>query len=336
MFTSARFKLTGWYLLIILVMTGTLSGLFYLRTSYVLEQEFRRIEQRFLRNGYYTPSISLQLQIVAEDLDNTRRQILLQILSINGLIAVFFGVAGFILSGKTLQPIKETMQEQKRFIADAAHELRTPLTALKTSLEVNLMDESLSKKSRVILQENLEDVTSLEQLTNSLLRLSRLEDHRSHFESVFISDTLTKAIKHVKPLANKKSITFEQSVPKDLIISGDPGALLDLCIIFLDNAIKYSHPKSTVGVTACTRRSEIQLEISDSGVGISKEHVEHIFDRFYRVDQARSKLDSGGYGLGLAVAQKIMTQHQGSISVRSELGKGTTFTLRFPKKISHT
>ena len=223
------------------------------------------------------------------------------------------------------------MEEQKRFIGDAAHELKTPITALKTSLEVNLMDKDLDTKSHNILRENLEDVASLESLTKSLLHLARLDGQQSKFSEINLTEIIDRAIKHVRPLAKKKNVTLNTNqISQKLMIKGDKEMILDLLLIFLDNAIKFSPEKSQISLIVKPLANQVVIKIKDTGIGIAKHHLPHIFDRFYRVDQARSNSDEGGHGLGLAVAKQIIDQHHGSVSVKSEVGKGTTFTIKLP------
>lgn len=331
MFTQARIKLTLWYLLIILCISGSLSLLFYLRANFVFQQEFARIERRFVREqNNFNPQVNIPPppRFLPEDLEAAKEQIIIQIIMINGLIVIFFIPAGYFLSGLTLHPIKKTMDEQKRFVSDAAHELKTPLTALKTSLEVSLMDKKLDHKAKKILQENLTDVNSLEKLTQNLLQLAQANNHNLQFKPVSLEKIINQAIKKINPLASKKQIKIKfKKLTQDYKIPGDETSLINLLVIFLDNSVKYSHSETKIAVTVQGLKNSVQVKISDNGIGIEEKHLPFIFNRFYRIDNSRT---GSGYGLGLSVAQKIIKQHHGSVKVESQPGKGTTFTLQFP------
>jgi signal transduction histidine kinase len=313
--------------------------LFYQRVSQVFNQEIERLGNRYLMHlDCPGPSCPLNensrrtFQITAEEQLESRNQIFNQLLWINGLVLVIATVGGFYLSGTTLAPIQKTMEEQKRFIADAAHELRTPITALKTSLEVNLMDDNLPECSKDILQENLEDLSGLEALTNSLLKLAKAEQQVFDVKPVSLQSVIQQALKQVQPLADKNKVKFKSKFEdQDLQVKADEAALVELFVILFDNAIKYSPQQSQVLVKARERKNQVEVRVTDHGLGIAPHHLKHIFDRFYRVDAARGKKDSGGYGLGLSLAKKIIQAHHGSIRVESELDRGTTFILDLPK-----
>jgi signal transduction histidine kinase len=319
-FISARIKLTLFYTLTIMAISGAVSGMFYYRTSQVIEIEYARIERRFQE-----PMRPMMLRIQPEDLERAKHQMVLQLLRINGLIVAVVAVLGYVLSGLTLKPIQDSMEEQKRFVGDAAHELRTPITALKTSIEVNLMDKTLGKETQKILKENLTDVNGLEALTNSLLKLSKISDQKIELNPVNLTNIIDISVKKIIPLARKKDIRLLfYGGANTVIVNGDEHTLIDLFVILLDNAVKYSPQKTVVEI----RLTGQTVSIADKGIGISSDDLDHIFDRFYQADSSRSH---EGFGLGLSVAQKIVTQHGGSISVKSKVGQGTIFTVSLPK-----
>jgi signal transduction histidine kinase len=142
---------------------------------------------------------------------------------------------------------------------------------------------------------------------------------------------LESAIKKIKPLAQKKLITIELTgadVSAEIITE----EITKLCVILLENAIKYSPKKSLVNIETQQNRTEAIIKISDSGIGISQKDMPHIFDRFYRADDARTRTNTSGYGLGLSIAKQIINKHRGTIQVESTVKKGTTFIVRIPKK----
>jgi signal transduction histidine kinase len=150
--------------------------------------------------------------------------------------------------------------------------------------------------------------------------------------SVSLSEIIHHTIEKLRPLSLKKQIEISENIEK-MSMEGNEKSLTELCIILLDNAIKYSPEKATVSLTAINKDAKIEVTVQDSGVGIAKENIPHIFDRFYRVDTSRTKQHIPGYGLGLSIAKRIVTLHQGTIHVASTPGKGTTFTIIFPKEM---
>lgn len=337
MFEAARLKLTLWYVLIILLISGSFSGLFYYRATQLIWRQHDRIQDRIEKEDFFAPPspqgiIHKRMQrIFEEDFETAKRDLLHQLVLINGMIIFVTGSSAYFLAGKTLEPIKTAMDEQKRFVGDAAHELKTPITALKTSLEVNLMDKKLGLKARKILLENLDDLEGLESLTESLLKLAKVDGYKLAKRPVLARDMVNKAMRLVKPLATKKKIRIQLSTPKSkLAIWGDEDALTELVVILLDNAIKFSPDKSRVNLQIKQVGKNILVSVSDRGVGIDKHHVPHIFDRFYRVESSRTKWGTNGFGLGLSVAEKIVREHQGKIEVESEPNKGSTFKIWLP------
>jgi len=338
MFTSARLKLTGWYLLIIMVISISFSAVIYRVLTYevdrLLERQSARLTQQFNDPSMYPAEMRgnrFNMMLLDPELvDELKSRLIINLAFINGLILLGAGGLGFMLAGKTLQPIKVMIDEQNRFIADASHELRTPITALKTTLEVNLRDQSLSlKEARQILEANLEDVNRLQTLSNALLELAQYQKPPTATTSATtnVADAAKEAIKVVKPIATAKKITIKSNISAgEAAISSKE--LTDVLIILLDNALKYSPEKTMIDVTSTNHDGHLALKISDQGIGIAAKDLPHIFDRFYQVESSRSSKTRKGYGLGLAIAKQTIERNNGSISVASVLQTGTTFTLR--------
>lgn len=333
LFISARLKLTLYYTLAIVLLSSSVSVLFYQRTAIVIEQEYERLEQRLQREIVgIVPSPGTGpaggRRILLTDVATAKGLVARQLVRINLLISVVVAIAGYILAGLTLAPIEEAMEEQKRFIGDAAHELKTPLTALKTSLEVNLLNPSLAKETKQVLQENLQEVSHLEALSDGLLRLATLSEKPPPLTAVKLEAVLQQLEKRFKPLAKKKKIALELKLKKKLpAVLGTELLLSEVLSILIDNALKYTKAGGTVSIEAQPSRSGVCVLVRDTGVGISNQHLPHIFDRFYRASSARSHQLVGGYGLGLALAQKITKELGAHLSVKSTQGVGSVFTL---------
>ncbi|HUD09353.1 MAG TPA: HAMP domain-containing sensor histidine kinase [Patescibacteria group bacterium] len=260
-------------------------------------------------------------------------RVLEALFGVNVIILFLSALAGYFLAGRTLRPIKKMLDEQNRFITDASHELNTPLTALKTSLEVNLRDKKMNlDKARKVLSSNLEDVNTLQSLSEELMALIMYQKQNGNFKitKVDLTNIIKTTTEQVKPLAVKKRITIKVDASKAFVM-GDEKSLKELFVILLDNAIKYTDGHSPISLMIRKDDSDVNILVKDGGVGIKKEDLPHIFDRFYRADRSRSRQRVGGYGLGLSIAKRIVTLHNGSIRVESGIDKGSVFTVTLPK-----
>lgn len=231
-----------------------------------------------------------------------------------------------------MRPIKEMVDEQTRFVADASHEFRTPLTAMKTAIEVNLRDKNLSaEEAKSVLKSNLSDVDSLKKLSDNLLALSYFETDgvKQTMGRVSLKAVLLSAVEKIKYLAKEKNISINKSI-EEVFVFGDKEKLAQLFIIFLDNAVKYSFKGGEIKISAKKNDKSVVVRIEDKGVGIKKKDIPFIFKSFYRGDKSRSKDFAEGYGLGLSIAKKLIEIHKGTVSVGSSINKGTVFTIIFP------
>jgi signal transduction histidine kinase len=271
------------------------------------------------------------MQELNKDLQTAKNRIKINLAVINGIILSFSGIGAYYLAGITLQPIKKALNKQKKFIADASHEFRTPLTVLKTTTEVALKNKALEDNSREILQSNLEEINYLQKLADKLLRLANYEKNGTTFQftQLNLKKIIQQALKRIKPLAEDKNIALKTEL-ENCPIKGNPEKLLEMTLIFLDNAIKYNQTNGSVTVSLSKNKHKAVFRIKDDGIGIAEKDLPQIFNRFYRTDQARSNDKVNGFGLGLSLAKQIINIHQGTISVDSKTDNGTTFTITFP------
>lgn len=341
MFRSARLKLTAWYLLIIMVISLSFSTVIYRMFSMEVERVARiqrlRIE-RGLNGGTlpFSDDTSPSPRLILDDalIGEEQQRIILFLAVVNAGVFVLSGALGYFLAGRTLEPIAAMVDEQHRFISDASHELRTPLTALKSSLEVNIRDPNLTiAAAKTLMKESVSDVNKLQSLSDSLLQLAQYQTPKPKFSTIHLDAISQSACRQVSSLAQRKHITLANDIPS-LELDASEYGILDLLVILLDNAIKYSPQRSTVRLSAKRTDGSVLISVMDTGIGINATDLPHIFDRFYRADTARSKQSLGGYGLGLSIAKQIANAHHGSISVESAPKKGTTFTVRLPIKQS--
>lgn len=329
MFHSTRIKLTVWYTFIIAIISVSFSvGMYKILTAELdrVERVQRtRIERGFSERSRFLVSLEgreesirpflLDPQLVRE----TKEHIGINLAAINLAILVFSAGGGYFLAGRTLKPIKEMVDEQGRFISDASHELRTPLTALKTEIEVNLRDKALTfNEAKRLLKSNLEEVESLQVLSDGLIKLTQYQKGGSPLTlgRVTLAELVDEAERKVTNLGKDKNVKILNNAT-DYNFVGNKLSLVELLVIFLDNAIKYSPKDSEVTVSSERTDGHILIHISDQGVGINNEDLPRLFDRFYRADESRTKSDTPGYGLGLSIAKQIVDRHHGVIRVKS-------------------
>lgn len=338
-FDSAYLKLTAVYVLIVMIISIGFSITLYQISSGEINRGLVR-QNGVLRNFPVQrgdQSLSDLDQILQNQLEESGSHLRTNLIYFNLLIFVLSSVASFFLAKRSMQPIEKAMDAQNRFTADASHELRTPLTAMRSEIEVSLRDKKMGlPDAKKLLQSNLEEIEKLESLSTALLKLARTQDENNQsFSEVSLEDVVTESYERVSALADKKQIDFETKL-KDLKIQGDKQGLVDLFVILLDNAIKYSPIKTKIIITMEKERqnniypSWAVVRIKDRGVGIKASEIPYIFNRFYRADTSRSKEKIDGYGLGLSIAKQIVELHSGKIIVTSRPGKGTEFAVKFP------
>ncbi len=331
MFLKARLKLTAWYLLIIMLVSLIFSAIIYRGLINEVERFERmqrtRFERRLEIRGPFKP-----LPVNAELIEEVKKRILIRLFLINSGILILAGTLGYFLAGQTLQPIKQMVEEQNRFISDASHELRTPLTALKSAFEVFLRDKRVNvSQARNLIKESLTDINKLQALTDSLLKLAQYQKPQNHLKltKVNLNQVINQAIRKVKPLTIRKAIKIKATL-QPVTVMGNNFSLLDLLVILLDNAIKYSFKNSQITINLTTTNKHALVSITNVGPGIAPKDLPYIFNRFYQADTARSKQNGNGYGLGLAIAKEIVDLHRGSIEVKSTPGEQTTFVVKLP------
>lgn len=223
---------------------------------------------------------------------------------------------------------------RRDFVANVSHELRTPITSIKGFVET-LLHENLEDRENSLrfLQIVLRQVNRLDEIIQDLLTLSRVErgteEQTIELESEPLAGVLRSAVEMCEKKAADKQIAVEVVCPDELAAPIN-GPLLEQAVVNLvDNAIKYSEPHATVRVVGSEQSGDVIIRVQDEGCGIEAKHLPRLFERFYRVDRARSR-ELGGTGLGLAIVKHIVAAHKGSVWVESTIGRGSTFTIRLP------
>jgi heavy metal sensor kinase len=231
--------------------------------------------------------------------------------------------------------LDESFQSVTRFTADASHELRTPLTIIRGELETSLLDKSLSENVRETIYSLIEETENLSKIVQCLLSLSRLDSGGAQMERVRLNlgDLVSTITDQMVPLADEKHVMLTSQAQGLVEVEGDRVRLKQVVVNLLDNAIKYTPEggRVTVGVNVSDRRA--QLEISDTGPGITKGDLPHVFERFYRADQVRLGSIEGA-GLGLSIVQSICTAHGGFVKAENHADGGCRFIVQLPLAIS--
>jgi two-component system phosphate regulon sensor histidine kinase PhoR len=220
---------------------------------------------------------------------------------------------------------------RREFVANASHELRTPVAAIHAVAETLAAAPNMTSGDRVRFERILMNHAGrLSRLVKDLLDLSRAEASRPRVEPVDLSKPLASALAAVRERADEKRISLTDSVPAGLpALAADSTSVEQVLVNLLDNAVKYTPEGGRVCIRAQQDGRMVRIDVEDTGIGIPAEHLPRIFERFYRVDPARTR-DMGGTGLGLAIVKHLLQSHGGDVSVRSRVGGGTTFTVTLP------
>lgn len=227
--------------------------------------------------------------------------------------------------------LEDSFKQIKQFTADASHELKTPLTILKGEMEIALRSKGDMGHMREALTSGLEEIDRMSRIVVNLLDLAKMDVEKGALpmEPVNIDRVLAERFEHFRRRASDKSIELVLARSDKAVVKGDPVRLSQLLSNLIDNAIKYTGRGGRVELSLDIDGGEAVIRVKDTGMGIPASDIPYIFDRFYRVNQARSG-DEGGAGLGLSICREIATSHGGRITVASEPGFGTTFTATLP------
>lgn len=237
---------------------------------------------------------------------------------------------GYVLVRQSTAPVERSMNQMRRFMADAAHELRTPVTLLRTRAEVALAEERDPRRDAETLHAVVREVERVGAIVGDLLTLARADSGElpAVRKTVYLDDLASDAVESIRSLAAQHQVTVGIGSFEEAPITGDPVLVRRLLLILLDNAIKFTPVGGDVRVDVTVADGRRLVTITDTGVGIPPEDLPRVFERFFRSDTARQETD--GAGLGLAIAHWIADQHGASLGVRSKPGAGTTVTVSFP------
>ena len=231
-----------------------------------------------------------------------------------------------------ITPFEVYKQAKKDFVSNVSHELKTPIAVLKGVMET-LYNEENDENKKKFLQMALKRINQMDSLINDLLIIARLEsqEYKVIKTPLKLRALINSVYEDLYPLIKEKNIQFKNNVPEEIIIEADENKMLILLKNLIENAIKYNKENGSVEVNASENNKYHIIEVKDTGIGIPKNSLPLIFERFYRVDKSRSR-NVGGTGLGLSIVKHIAEAHKGKVAVESQLGKGSIFRVYIPKK----
>lgn len=235
------------------------------------------------------------------------------------------------LSGIAVNPVKEAWNKQKRFVADASHELKTPLTVILANNNIMMSHgDSKIEDERKWLESTEEEAHHMKKLIDNMLYLAKSDsdDNTVELSDVNISEIVEGASLNFEPIAFEKEINIATVITPNIVLKSNSTLFTQLVHILIDNAVKYGNSNSVISIGLIAKGELVEFSVNNIGNVIAKEDLEHIFDRFYRTEKSRT---TGGYGLGLSIAQNIVKSLNGKLNVESNIQYGTTFTAVFKK-----
>jgi len=249
-------------------------------------------------------------------------------LAVVGLLCLFSLLAAKLMADNAVKPLAEAYCRQKEFVSDASHELKTPLSVLMTYMEI-LQSQPQNKSALQVLKDECKNMSGL---VESLLALSRLEnnDKLPKAQEIVLADILKAIVEKLNTVHQERKNPITFSCPVSAKLKMVPQHLERLLVILLDNAIKYTPADKNISVRVVSELHRVKMAVKDEGRGIAAVDLPHVFERFYRADKGRNR-QSGGFGLGLAMAQNIVRKYHGEITVSSREGKGSEFIIILPQ-----
>ena len=310
------------YLAVIMTLSLAFSVIIYAITSVQLNRPLPPGEQAQQPPELIERQFSRRLEQRNRE---TRGSVIMSLAVLNGVMLLVGYWLSLLLARRTLAPIERSIEQQVQFVSDASHELRTPLTALMTTNEVALRKKTLDDdRARVVFQRNIDEVEQLRTLTDNLLQLTQVNNQQIEKRAVDMAELVHDTVDRYQPAADRKRVALDMQVAS-ITHTVAVTAVTQILGTLIDNAIKYSSSGSTVVI----RLDGQTLSVIDQGIGITKQDQAKIFNRFYRSDEARTRGHSSGYGLGLAIARAVADKNGYQLSVKSEAGQGSTFSLHF-------
>jgi signal transduction histidine kinase len=246
-----------------------------------------------------------------------------------GLIVVLLGVGSWWLAGRYLRSAQKSWDMQQSFIANASHELRAPLTLIRASSEVVMRQTEPDSRQAGLLKNITDECDHMSQIVEDLLLISKLDSHQVKLDlsEVEMADLLGEIQRQFEPLVNTNNVNLVIKNNRG-IVKGDRLRLRQVLIILLDNALRFTQVGGLIELSSQPSGRMVTVTVRDNGKGIPEEHLEHLFERFYRVNSGKN--DDHGNGLGLSIAKSLVETHGGTIHISSQVAEGTCVTLTLP------
>jgi signal transduction histidine kinase len=227
--------------------------------------------------------------------------------------------------------LEDALEHNRRFVADASHELRTPLTIMRGELEQIVESTEISPELQRTAASVLEEVVRMARIVEGLFAMSRLDagEAQKEWKEFDLAELAAGTAEQMCLLAEDKGISITTNAPQPVPVEGDRARVKQVVVNLLDNAIKYTPAGGKIQLSVSAAQGKALLEVADNGIGIPAEARPHIFERFFRVDKARSR-DMGGAGLGLSIVKSICTAHGGQVGFQSAEGAGSAFKVELP------
>jgi signal transduction histidine kinase len=286
---------------------------------------------RFVSEKLSDTSLTIAFADMSAESNGMRRLILNSlIIGVIGLIALFF--VSLILANLAVKPVERAWIAQQQFIADASHELKTPLTVIMANTGILAAHPNTQVSSHMQWITNTqEEATRMKGLVENMLELAKGDVPQENliFAKMNLSDIVTNSLLSFEPVAFEKNVSLTSETEANIEMQGNAERIERLVAILLDNAIKYAGDNGSVTVRLTYNGTHRTLSVSNTGQTIPAKHLDKVFDRFYREDKSRHADDEGSFGLGLAIARQIVTEHGGKIWAESNPQTGTVFTVQF-------
>ncbi|GKU85213.1 cell wall metabolism sensor histidine kinase WalK [Niallia sp. NCCP-28] len=241
-------------------------------------------------------------------------------------------IAGYFLAGRALVPIQKSWETQQQFVSDASHELRTPLAVIQTRTDLLFQEPEATIQDKALdISVISKETRRLIKLVANLLTLARSDSNQMEItkQAFSLTDLLNEVKEQYADIAEFQGKKIEVQLKNPIQLVGDKERIHQLLVILVDNSMKFTEEGGEIMMNAIEKTHTITLMLQDNGIGIPKEDIPKIFNRFYQVEQSRTNIE--GTGLGLSIAKWIVDKHEGTIKVDSELDEGTTFEITFPK-----
>jgi len=231
-----------------------------------------------------------------------------------------------------IERLEQTFTRQQRFVADASHELRTPVAVIRNKADMALMQIFTPDEYITVFRSIYSESERLTLLISNLLQLARSDEGQVHLvkEAVQLDDLVQTVAATAESLAAERHVSVQMHASEPVVVLGDEARLIEVVMNLLENALIYSNAGGTVYLSVVAKDAQAILAVRDTGIGIAQEHLSRLVERFYRVDPARTRTTGGNSGLGLSIVDSIVRAHGGSLTIESQVGQGSTFTITLP------